>query len=294
MPKIVTMYGALGGSTEDYLNALAAKAEIPMPPPGWPAQSRYDYLVQFEQRARGVMAMLPQPTVAGDVLQAADDFKRQFTAQSSTLWQIAQQGGKVAVRFASAQFLAFVWAVFLASQRGMTLHLPEYQQAALQAGRITAQALAYDYKVRLGVFHMIVLAADSGILNGLFAAKGGRSTQGLGLFGIDDAAEVALVIGVVLIIALAIVGSYFIYLHNKLIGDCLKDPNISADAKAVCLAMAQQEGDVAKNIAENSNIGAVVNKAITAAMWVGLIYVGILLLPNIITAVSASRSRAAA
>ena len=269
----------------DYLRALAKKAQLPLLPPGASSQARYDHLRGFQRQAESIMGMLPKPSVygpPGDVLAAADAFRRAFTDQASSFLSIANAGKNLIASAGTGQFLAFLWAAYFGAQRGMDVHQPAFQQASLQSGALSAQLLDYDYQLRLGVFYMVIQGAQSGMLDPLFKMK----AEGLGEPIVLSTGVIVLTIIVVALIAATILGLYWIYEHNKLIEDTCKKPD--AVSQQLCRDLAMQQGaaiaDGLKKLSEAPG------DIIGALKWIGIAYVAVMLAPPLIAALSSAAS----
>ncbi len=281
------------------IDQIAAKFVHDLPPTGASGEVRLEFLHYYGQQAAAVIAALPDPesVLADNAIRATDA----ATDAIESAWktnQALQLNGDVA--------RDFLVAAFVRASYGMQMHHPTSMQAIVADGLLDPAQLASDYLARLGTFQMIVKLGKSGVLTPLFKSK--SATSGVGFIDPLSFAIIAAVVVTVVQVALIVALAYYAVARTSIVeGNKLWDKQIKQTCygpngvpttntqNCVQTMMQQKFNQEQEDMSKRDKVWQ--DLAQTALKYVAggvAIYVGIMVLPDIIKSLRESRQAAKA
>ena len=261
------------------LQSLASRFVV-SPPPADPA-GRLQFLAQHLQYVEQIIAKLPVPDQVDDAQAQADtrSVRDQLDRAASTLTAAAT------MVFPSTVMRNLFIVLWDTVSYGSKVHAPDWRQAVLTQGIMTAKQLEDDYMARIGTLQAMIQVAESGAMDDLFAQKAQvEGTQGLGAIPILVAIALILAFALLVAVGYAVYNWTMLSINNaellkradKLCFDKAGNPIPAVQADCIALLQSIQKG--------NATAGAndPLNTIIKYAAIGGAVYLGLLLLPDLL------------
>lgn len=258
------------------LAELAAKFVISPPPPDY--AGRLQFLAQHLSYCAEIVEKLPEPDYVDDsaVISDMDKVRRALDTMSPQL---------NVLKIAGTTLRNVILGMWHVASYGAGLHAPDWRQAVLTHKIMTAAELEADYLGRIGTLQAIITIAETGALDPLFKAK----KPALGAF---DPVSLAIIAAVIIALSLAATAALAYYTlqwavlsrNNNQAYDAArklcfdKSGNPIPAVQKDCIKILQDiHGGLSKN-GPPDPMGDILKYAAIA----GAVYVGVLILPDVI------------